>query len=49
MGRLLTPHGTTIVGMYPYWLLGLVMLYPLCLWYGRLKDRQPAGSWLHLL
>jgi hypothetical protein len=30
--------------MYPYWLLGLLILYPLCLWYGRLKHRQPANS-----
>jgi uncharacterized membrane protein len=44
LGRLLTPHGTSIPAMYPYWLLGLALLYPLCLWYGRLKARQPVGS-----
>jgi uncharacterized membrane protein len=44
LGRLLTPQGTSIAAMYPYWLLGLAMLYPLCLWYGRFKARQPVGS-----
>ena len=48
LGRLLTPHGTTILQMYPYWLLGLLMLYPLCLAYGRLRQRQPAHSLLRL-
>jgi uncharacterized membrane protein len=44
LGRLLTPQGTSIPAMYPYWLLGLAILYPLCLWYGRFKARQPVGS-----
>ena len=26
------------------WLLGLALLFPLCLWYGSLKRRQAAGS-----
>jgi uncharacterized membrane protein len=49
LGRLLTPRGTSIVGMYPYWLLGVAILYPLCLAYGRLRQQQPAHSILHLL
>ena len=49
MGHLLTPRDTTIAGMYPCWLLGLVRLYPMCLWYGHLKSRQPPGSPLHPL
>ena len=49
LGKLLAPQGTSIVAMYPYWLLGLAMLYPLCLWYGRLKARQPLGSIWRLL
>jgi uncharacterized membrane protein len=44
LGLWLTPHGTSIPKMYPYWLLGLLILYPLCLWYGQLKHRQPANS-----
>jgi uncharacterized membrane protein len=44
MGHLLAPSGTSIAAMYPYWLLGLVILYPLCWWYGRLKRGQPANS-----
>jgi hypothetical protein len=30
--------------MYPYWLLGLALLYPLCWVYGRFKQRQALGS-----
>ena len=44
LGLWLTPGGTGIPKMYPYWLLGLLILYPLCLWYGQLKRRQPANS-----
>ena len=47
MGRFF-PAGTTILGMYPFWLLGLVMLYLPCRWYGELKQRRPAGSLLRL-
>jgi uncharacterized membrane protein len=49
LGLWLTPEGTSILAMYPLWLLGLVFLYPLCLWYGRLKHRQPANSILRFL
>jgi uncharacterized membrane protein len=44
LGLVLTPGGTRIVAMVPLWLLGLLILYPLCLWYGRFKHRQPANS-----
>jgi uncharacterized membrane protein len=44
LGLWLTPDGTTIPKMVPYWLLGLLILYPLCLWYGQLKHHQPANS-----
>jgi len=37
MGRLLAPEGLSIPAMLPYWLLGLAILYPLALWYGRFK------------
>jgi len=44
LGMAFAPNGTSIPAMYPFWLVGLVILYPLCLWYGSFKQRQPAGS-----
>jgi len=44
LGLWLTPDGASIPRMYSYWLLELLTLYPLCLWYGQLKHRQPANS-----
>ena len=38
------PEGTTIAQMYPFWLLGLVLLYLPCRWYGQLKQRRPPHS-----
>ena len=38
MGHLLIPL------MLPLWLLGLLILFPLCLWYGGFKRRQPMRS-----
>jgi len=35
------PKGTSIAAMYPYWLLGLMMLYPLCIGYSRLRQKEP--------
>ncbi len=49
LGFWLVPRGTSMLSMYPYWLLGLLILYPLCLWYGQLKHRQPANSVLRFL
>lgn len=43
---LLTPEGTGLLPMYPIWLLGLLILVPVCLWHGRFKRRQPTGSLL---
>jgi uncharacterized membrane protein len=48
MGRFF-PAGTTIPRMYPFWLLGLVLLYVPCRWYGELKRRWPSSSLLRLL
>jgi uncharacterized membrane protein len=47
MGWLLTPGGTSIPRMYPYWIVGLILLYPLCHWYGRFKSSRPASSIWH--
>jgi uncharacterized membrane protein len=44
LGWLFTPRGTSIPAMVPFWLLGLLILHPLCLWFGRWKQRQPATS-----
>lgn len=44
LGYLFAPRGTSIIAMYPYWLLGLILLYPLCLWYGRVKQRKALTS-----
>lgn len=38
------PKGTSLIGMYPFWLLGLVLMYPACLYYGRFKHTKPIGS-----
>jgi uncharacterized membrane protein len=40
IGRLFTPQGTSIPAMLPYWLAGLVLLYPLALFYGRFKHSE---------
>lgn len=46
VGLLFGPRGTTIAGMYPYWLLGLLFLAPLCWWYGDFKhSRAPESVW----
>jgi len=49
LGHWLAPDGTGIPKMVLYWLLGLLILYPLCLWYGKIKHHQPNNSILHFL
>jgi len=49
IGILLTPSGASIPEMYPYWLLGLLILFPPTLWYGAFKHRQPPNSLLRFL
>lgn len=49
LGCLLAPGGTSIPAMYPVWLLGVLLLYPLCLLYGRFKLNQPARSFWRFL
>ena len=44
IGYLVAPKGTSIPAMVPFWLLGLLILFPLCLLYGRFKQQQPANS-----
>lgn len=46
IGRTFFPQGTGIPAMYPWWLLGLVILYPLCWLYRRFKNsRTPNSLW----
>jgi uncharacterized membrane protein len=49
VGTLLAPRGASIPTMYPIWLLGLLILYPLCRLYGRLKNSQSARLVLQFL
>jgi len=49
LGWLLAPNGTTIARMLPVWLLGLLLLYPLCLWFSRFKHRQSLNSLTRLI
>ena len=49
MGRLAGRGGVSIGWMFALWILGLALLYLPCLWYGRLRQRQPSGSLLRLL
>lgn len=45
MGQAAPPgHGFPLWVVYAAWIAGLVLLYPLCLWYGNLKRR--SGHWL---
>ncbi len=49
MGQIIAPEGIGIRQMYPYWLLGLVILFPLCWFYGRFKhNRSPNSLWRFL-
>ena len=49
LGWLLARNGTSLERMLPIWLLGLVVLYPLCLWFGRLKHAQSWNSALRFI
>lgn len=44
IGRTFFPTGTGIAGMYPWWLIGLVILYPLCRVYSRFQNTRPPNS-----
>jgi hypothetical protein len=48
LGLWFAPRGTSLPVMYLFWLAGLLLLYPLCRWYARFKNRQPAGSLLRM-
>ena len=46
IGHLLAPEGSSIPATLPYWLIGLVILYPLALWYGRFKHSASPLQWV---
>jgi hypothetical protein len=48
IAHLIAPNGTSIPLMLPFWLLGMLILYPLCFLYGQFKRRQPVNSLVHL-
>jgi uncharacterized membrane protein len=48
IAHLIAPNGTSIPLMLPFWLLGMLILYPLCFLYGRFKQRRPVNSLVHL-
>ena len=48
IARLVAPQGSSIPAMLPFWLLGLLVLYPLCFFYGRYKQGRPAKALVHL-
>jgi uncharacterized membrane protein len=43
------PTGTSLLGMYTTWLVGLLILYPLCRWYGRFKSKSAPDSLWRLI
>ncbi len=45
----IVPAGVSQVAMLGFWLAGLVLLFPLCRWYGRFKAGRPAASLWRLL
>ena len=49
IGKYFAPYGMSIPVMLPYWLLGLLILYPLTLWYGRFKQKQTTQSFWRFL
>jgi uncharacterized membrane protein len=49
IGRILTPQGVSIALMLPFWILGLMILYPLCQWYAGFKVKQSDQSVLRFL
>ncbi len=46
LGLWLAPDGMPLATMIPVWLFGLLLLYPLCSLYGRLKHRYPLLRYL---
>ncbi len=41
---LLLGSDISLIQIYPYWILGLLILFPLCNWYGNYKHSRPPNS-----
>lgn len=48
-GRPEAPHGLGLWGVYGIWLGAIILLYPLCRWYGNYKKAHPEKKWLRYL
>jgi len=46
MGKWFEPNGTSIQSMLPYWLIGLVIVYPFAIFYRRLKHSKGPLNWI---
>jgi hypothetical protein len=44
IGETFYPQGAELLSMYPVWLAGLALLYPLCWVFGQFKQRQAIDS-----
>jgi uncharacterized membrane protein len=49
LGYWLAPEGTSIIKMLPFWLLGLIILYPLCLCYAKIYPKNALDTVLRKL
>jgi len=41
---LVFPRGTSLITIYTIWVLGIVLLFPICSWYRRFKRKKPPES-----
>ncbi len=48
-GRPKAASGLTLGEVYLVWISVVVLLYPICRWYGRYKSSHPEKKWLHYL
>lgn len=46
LGQVFFPQGTSIAKMYPAWILGVMMLYPLCRAFGNFKQNRRLAALL---
>jgi uncharacterized membrane protein len=48
-GRPKGPSGVSLGLVYLIWIFVVILLYPLCKWYGRYKESHPEKTWLRYL
>lgn len=49
LGNIFTPNGTELLVMYLYWVIGLLILYPVAKKYSELKHARPSNSLLRFI